>query len=327
MTSSPTASSRSFTVAVVGGGRLAWGTLGMLRAAQKSGAAIDIVGYARSGDGREVLKRGGARVVDSAAGAVDGATVVVVAVPAPAVIDVARAAAAAACGDQVILHAARGVDVDGALPHQVLRRETCWKKIVVIGGPLYLDDASAGRHLNAALASRFDEAMNAVRTITVGAPLRLHQTHDIVGVELCGAFSNVGHLAAGLAAGAGFSETDQGLLAVRALLEAGRLGGVMGAAPSTFSGLAGMGDLIPRRVSSQRKHRELGQAFIVDGGVRDALRQLEGAVSATALAVLAQDKGIVLPLTASVAAILAGASAPSTLAAVLDLDLGLQAGV
>ena len=223
------------------------------------------------------------------------------------------------------MHAARGVDVDGALPHQLLRRETCWKKIVVIGGPLYLDDAGSGRHLNAAIASRFDEALTAVRSITAGAPLRLHHTNDIVGVELCGAFSNIGHLAAGLADGAGFSETDQGLLTVRALLEAGRLGRAMGAAPATFSGLAGVGDLIPRRVSSQRKHRDLGYAFAENGAGHDDVIALEGAVSAIGLAKLARDKGLALPLTFAVAAILKSAPAALSLAAVLDLDLGLQA--
>ena len=320
MTTSPP----RFRVAVIGGGRLAYGTLGMLRAAKKAGVAFDVVGFARTAEGRDVLQKGGAVVVDSIAAAVAGAAVVIVAVPAPAVAEVARAAAVAASGDQVVLHAARGVDVDGALPHQVFRRATCWKKIVAIGGPLYLDDAGAGRDLNAALASRFNEAIDLVRTITRGAPVRLHQTHDIVGVELCGALSNLGHLAAGFAAGAGFSETDQGLLTVRALLEAGRLGRALGASPATFSGLAGVGDLIPRHVSSQRLHRDLGEAFVVDGRVV-GLHELEGAVSAIALAQMARDLGIMLPLVAATGAILAGTPAQPTLSAVLDRDLGLQA--
>lgn len=326
-----TSSSNSrLTVAVVGGGRLAFGTLGMLRAAKKSGVDIDVLGYARAQAGRDVLDKGGARVVDAIGSAVAGADVVILAVPATALDEVAAACGTAATGDQVILHAARGVDVAGRLPHQTLRQHTCWKKIVVIGGPLYLDDAGSGRDLNGALASRFDEAIAMVKTITKGAPLRLQHTNDIVGVELCGALSNIGHLASGFAAGAGFSETDQGLLTVRALLEAGRLGRVLGASPATFSGLAGVGDLIPRRVSSQTRHRELAKAFVADNGHVDAssstaVNHLEGAVSAVALATLARERGVHLPLVTATAAILEGASATTTLGAVLDLDLGLQA--
>lgn len=315
----------SISVAVLGGGRLAFGTLGILRAAKKAGVTIETRGWARSDAGKGVLAEGGAVVVDTAADAVRDATIVIAAVPAAALADVATAAAPAASGDQVILHAARGVNDEGSLPHQILRQHTCWKKIVVIGGPLYLDDAGAGRHLNAAIASRFDEGLVAIRSITAGAPLRLSSTNDIVGVELCGAFSNIGHLAAGFAAGAGLSETDQGLLTVRALLEAGRYGRVVGAVPATFSGLAGVGDLIPRRVSSQRKHRDLGAAFVVDAASVVDVHHLEGAVSARAIARRAKDLGVQVPLVSACAAILEGAVASSTLARVLDLELGLQA--
>ena len=330
-TTNATSMPRTRRVALLGGGRLAYGALGMVRAAVAAGSRFSLQGFGRSVAARSVLRDGGAVVVDSIAAAVDGADLVVVCVPAPALHDVVAEAAATATGDQVVLHAARGVGAGFALPHQVLRGGSCWKKIVVIGGPIYLDDAGSGRILNAAIASRFDEALAAVRGLVKGAPIRLSATHDIVGVELCGALSNVGHLATGLAAGAGLSETDQGLLHVRALLEAGRFGRALGAEPATFSGLAGVGDLIPRRVSSQKMHRDMGYAIATQtttGGDHDVdvTVSLEGAVTAREGVAFARRQQVDAPLMRAVVAILdEGAPVGPTLREVLDTDLGLQA--
>ncbi len=315
-------------LAILGGGRFAYGALGMARPGVKNGDHV-VVGWARSEGGRRVLADGGAHVVDSAAEAVADAAVVIICVPAPALAEVASLVATTATGDQVVVHAARGVGPGFTLPHAMLRAVTSWKKVVALGGPLYLDDARSGRPLHAAIASRFDEAIDAVRTVVAGAPLRLSATHDIVGVELCGALSNVGHLAAGLAAGAGLSETDQGLLQVRALLEAERLGRALSAERATFSGLAGVGDLIPRRVSSQRRHRELGQglgAGTLDADGRAELGSLEGVRTAREGARFADRHGVMAPLVTAVTRIVDdGMPAAAPLLQLLETDLGLQA--
>ncbi len=315
-------------IAVIGGGRFAFGALGMARPGATAGEHL-VVGWARSERGRRVLGDGGAHVVVSATEAVADAAVIIMCVPAPALAEVASLVATTATGDQVVVHAARGVGPGFTLPHVQLRAATAWKKIVALGGPLYLDDARSGRPLQAAIASRFDEAIDAVRVVVNGAPLRLSATHDIVGVELCGALSNVGHLAAGLAAGAGLSETDQGLLQVRALLEAERLGRALGAERATFSGLAGVGDLIPRQVSSQRRHRELGQglaAGTLDADDRDELGALEGALTAREGARFADRHDVMAPLVTAVTRIVDdGAPAAATLLQLLETDLGLQA--
>ncbi len=312
-------------VAILGGGRFAYGALGMVRAAVAAGGAFDVVGWARSDAGKAMITERGAAVVDSVEAAVADSAIVIVAVPASCIADVAAAAAAAASGDQVVVHAARGVGAGFALPHELLRQATCWKKVVAIGGPLYLDDAGTGRALNAAIGSRFNEAIDAMRSLLRGAPVRLSATHDVVGLELCGALSNVGHLAAGMAAGAGLSETDQGLLHVRALLEAGRLGRALGAERATFSGLAGVGDLIPRRVSSQRKHRDLGHALATGDDDVD-VTTLEGAITAREGSLWAERHQLDAPLLHAIKGILDdGAPAGATLLKLLDTELGLQA--
>jgi glycerol-3-phosphate dehydrogenase (NAD(P)+) len=306
-------------VAIIGGGKLASAAAAML------GRNAALTAWARSAEARGRLQREGVAVVDAPRDAVRDADVVFVAVPAPAFADVIDVFADVTRGDQVLLHGTRGVAPGFALPHAVVRARSCIKKTAAIGGPLYLDDAAAGRPLSAAVASRFDEVFAAVRALTAGTPLRIHATRDVIGVEVAGALSNVGHLAAGLAEGAGLGETDQGLLAVRALVEAGLIGAELGADPATFHGLAGLGDLIPRRITSSRRHREVGAA--VAGGLAHAgIDALEGAVTAAEAAMLAGRHGLALPLVVAVDAILhRGAPARATLDRVLSSELGLRA--
>ena len=324
-TDSPSASLP--VVTILGGGRLAFGALGMLSPGRKQGR-FTVRAWARADEGRKLLADGGADVVENAADSVRDANLVIMAVPAPSLCDVVDACADGTSGDQVVLHASRGVGHDGRLPHQIIRSRSAVKKVAVLGGPLYLDDVREGRHLNAALAARYDEALDLVQSIVAGAPLRITTTHDIIGVELCGVLSNIAHLATGLAAGVGLSETDQGLLTVRALLEASRLGRSAGADRATFSGLAGVGDLIPRRVSSQRRHRDLGAAWgkaggDVDEATRQQIDQLEGVVSARSLE---SRFGLTLPLVDALRRILdQDEPALEVLREVLELDLGLTA--
>ncbi|MDP2344585.1 MAG: NAD(P)-binding domain-containing protein [Deltaproteobacteria bacterium] len=306
-------------VALIGGGKLARAAVMLLKRAN-----VDVVVAARDPVQQRELKALGARVAP-ARDAVAEAALVFLAIPAPAFPEVIDDVAGVARGSQIVLHAARGAGPGFELPHQMIRARSCWKKIAVLGGPLYVDDAAAGRPLSAALASRYDEAVRAVRLMTTGTIVRISATRDVTGVEVAGALSNVGHLAAGLARGSGFGETDQGLLSVRALLEASRLGVFLGAERATFTGLAGVGDLIPRNLTSTRLHRDFGEQ-LAGGGVISGLEQLEGVVTARAGAVLAEKSGLDLPLLRGVDDVLAGrASAKAVLDHVLSLDLGLQA--
>ena len=306
-------------VALIGGGKLARAALMLLKR-----AGVDVVAAARDPAQQQDLRARGARIA-SMSDAVAEASLVFLAVPTLAFPDVVDAVAAVARGSQIVLHAARGAGVGFALPHQIIRARSCWKKIAVLGGPLYVDDAAAGRPLSAAVASRYDEAVAAVRLVTRGTEVRISATRDVIGVEVAGALSNVGHLAAGLARGSGFGETDQGLLSVRALLEASRLGVSLGAERATFTGLAGVGDLIPRNLTSTRLHRTAGEAFAGGGHVED-LGELEGVITAREGAALAEKSGLDLPLLRGVDDVIAGrATARSVLDRVLSLDLGLQA--
>jgi glycerol-3-phosphate dehydrogenase (NAD(P)+) len=326
------------SVAILGAGKLAEAMAQLLVP-----AASQVRMWARQ---REQAKRAahGATVVESIAQACDGADLVCFAVPVPALAEVAHAAGAVARGDQIALHACRGVVVDenvstrdhataahGSLlwPHQIIRQQTCIKKIVALGGPLYVEDAQQGRPLVAVAASGFDECLRALSGLVASTRVRLHGSRDVIGVEVAGAVSNVSIIAAGIAHGAGLGDTDQGILLTRGLHEAQLVGQALGAEAATFAGLAGVGDLVPRKVSSTRRHRELGEA-IGRGHATDqptaAHADLEGPRTARALADLAERLHLDLPLISAVRAVLDGKQEPrAALERVLSLDLDLGA--
>src|SRR5690606_13524989 len=106
----------------------------------------------------------------------------------------------------------------------------------------------------------------------------LHPVRDVVGVEVAGAISNVTALAVGMCETLSFGETARGVLLARGLSEATRLGIALGGDPATFGGLAGVGDLIPRRVSSTERHYEVGRRVAAGERVDDVLASMEGCV-------------------------------------------------
>jgi glycerol-3-phosphate dehydrogenase (NAD(P)+) len=314
-------------VAVLGGGKLGSSVVGLL-----SRAHIPVRLWTRDPATANLLAHKHANVTScaSVADACESATVVFFAVPTAAFPEVGCAFGKVARGDHVVLHAARGVLPGFVLPHAALRQQTCVRKIGALGGPLYLDDAHAGRPLVTVVGSRYDETFEAARHITQGTPVRLHTSHDIVGVEVQGAISTVSALAVGLAEGCGLGETDQGVLLTHGLLEASRIGLVFGAELATFTGLAGVGDLIPRPVTSTRRHRELGASLARlvarNAGPIDPHRipQLEGVLTAHEALALSKKKNLDLPLVTAVCEVLDGVTAPSAaLERVLRLDLDL----
>ena len=262
------------------------------------------------------------------------ADVVVFAVPASAIEAVAGLYGPFARGDQIVIHAARGVASGFALPHQLIRSKTCVRKIGALGGPLQAGELGSGRPLAAVLGSRFDEAVDAIRALTRSAPVSVHGSRDIIGVEVAGAVSNVSALAAGMANAIDFGDTARGILLTHGLVEAQRIGCALGADAATFTGLAGVGDLIPRHVSSTDRHLEVGALVARGASLEAALERtpghVEGVLTAFEADALAKRKNLSVPLVSAVASVLRGQASPEpALERVLrldDLELGRALG-
>jgi glycerol-3-phosphate dehydrogenase (NAD(P)+) len=314
------------TMAILGGGRLA------IRVAQlmaHTSTATRL--WARRPEARKelqgVFKKG--LVSGDLAEVCAGVDVVFFCVPAQALREVAMLYAPHAQGDHIVLHACRGVGEHFQLPHQAIREVTAARKVGVLGGPLYFDEASRDRPMVAVVASKYDEVPEMLKRLVAGTPVRVHTSQDVVGVEVAGAISNVGALASGMSDALEMGETARGVLLTRGLGEATRLGLRLGGDMATFSGLAGVGDLIPRHVSSTKRHRDVGGLVAQGSSLEGALQSVEGCVegvgTAAEAAALATRLKLKLPLIKTVDDILQGrVAARGALEEILKLDLELD---
>jgi glycerol-3-phosphate dehydrogenase (NAD(P)+) len=137
---------------------------------------------------------------------------------------------------------------------------------------------------------------------------RVYTNTDVVGVELCGASKNVIAVAAGMSDGLGYGDNTKATLMTRGLAEMSRLGHAMGANPLTYMGLAGVGDLIATCTSQNSRNRALGE-FVGRGGTLEGWRAstsmvAEGAYACISVEALGERKGVELPITHQVRAVL-----------------------
>lgn len=315
-----------FRFAILGGGPLAR-ALG--RILGRGPGEVHL--WARNPDARERLRQEvpGIDIHHDMGEALDGASVVFLAIPAGHLLEVAEAYGEHARGDHVVLTGSRGVGEGFMLPHEMIRAKTCVRKIGILGGPIHARELATGRQINAILASKFPRVIEAVRKLTHGSPVSLHGSKDIVGVQVSGAISNVGSLAAGMADALDLGDTARGVLLTHGLLDAKRLGLALGASADTFAGLAGLGELIPRHVTSMDRHLELGAKLAQGQSAEEAVASTEGHVEGVQTAreatKLAEAKGVSLSLVRAVTQILDGSARPrEALESVLhqSLDLG-----
>jgi glycerol-3-phosphate dehydrogenase (NAD(P)+) len=317
-------------IGILGGGRFGRAVAGIL-----AGRGVRAHIWSRSSRTRGVLAAElpeGVRIHGRVEAACEDAQVVLLAVPMAGMREVLSQYGDVARGDQVVVHAARGVEAGFVLPHQIIRQETCVRKVAALGGPIYAPELGAGRPVAAVLASRFDDAFEQVQRLCAGTRVKVHASRDVVGVEVAGAISNVASLAVGMADALSLGETARGILLTRGLSEAATVGVHLGATPMTFSGLAGIGDLIPRRVASYEHHLSLGRQLArgeVDAEtVASQNDRLEGLTTVRAAVRKAEQLGIELPLIDAVDAVVRGeVSAADALDDVLSLDFDLGEGL
>jgi glycerol-3-phosphate dehydrogenase (NAD(P)+) len=155
------------------------------------------------------------------------------------------------------------------------------------------------------LAGQLQHAINS-------SAFRAYVNPDVVGVELCAAAKNVIALAAGGVDGLDLGDNSKAALITRGLAEMARLGEASGARPETFSGLAGMGDLIVTCWSKHGRNRHAGeliaQGMSPDEAAKEIGQTVEGLTTAPVLHDLSRRLNVELPITDGVCAVLSGHS-------------------
>ncbi len=232
---------------------------------------------------------------------------VVFAVPAGAMREVAGGVAAHVHEAAILLSVAKGIE------HGTLLRMTqvlaeivpaADGRIAAMSGPNLALEIARGLPASSVVAAE-DEAVSRRVTEMLGTrSFRLYTNRDMIGVELCGALKNIIAIAAGAAEQLGFGDNGKAGLITRGLAEITRLGIAAGANPLTFAGLAGLGDVNATCYSALSRNHRLGVELARGRRWSDIEGTLpgvaEGAYTVTSALDMAARLGVEMPIAQEV---------------------------
>ncbi len=250
-------------------------------------------------------------VTSSLQDAVEGAEVIVVAVPSQAVRETVNAFAPFVAKGAKVLNVAKGIEPDTFMRmSEVLGQELPKGTAVAsLSGPNHAEEIARGMPGATVIASNHHQSLNLLCDIFSTKTFKAYPRKDLVGVELGGVLKNITAIATGVTKGIGFGDNSASAVITLGLDEMIRFGTAHGAKARTFTGLSGLGDLIATCTSEHSRNRRLGE--LVGRGLtyQEALATMGGKVAegihATKFVHLqAEQEGIDLPLTSEIYRIL-----------------------
>jgi glycerol-3-phosphate dehydrogenase (NAD(P)+) len=184
----------------------------------------------------------------------------------------------------------------------------------VLTGPNLAREIIVGQAAASVIAMEDEIIVRELQQLFHSGLFRVYTNTDLVGCELGGVLKNVIALAVGMGDGQGAGDNTRSALITRGLAEITRLGVAMGGRPETFSGLAGMGDLIATCTSSQSRNHyvgfELGKGRSLEAIIEEMVMVAEGVKSAPTVMALGKEYGIEMPITGDVMTVLQGDKSP-----------------
>lgn len=177
-------------------------------------------------------------------------------------------------------------------------------RVAVLSGPSHAEEVSREMPTTIVAASENTELAQLIQENFSTETFRVYTNTDMRGVELAASVKNVIALAAGITDGMGFGDNTKGALLTRGIAEMIRLGRKMGAQDSTFSGLAGIGDLITTCISRHSRNRRMGELIAQGYTLEQALERMtmvaEGVETARSVYELSKKLDIEMPITTEV---------------------------
>ena len=307
------------SIGVAGAG--AWG-LALANAATSAGRAVVV--WDRDAGARASLERtrtsprlpgvalASAASVVGDVGGLAAADAVLLVVPAQATRD-AAARLAASLAPRPLIVCAKGIERgSGRFMTEVVAEAAPRWPAAILSGPSFAADVAAGLPTAVTLAAADDALAQALCAALRGPNLRLYHSTDARGVEIGGAAKNVLAIACGVTAGLGLGASAVAALIARGFAELRRFGEAYGARASTLMGLSGLGDLVLTCSSAQSRNFAFGFALGQGRSVAEAGagKLVEGAFTAAALMGMARARGVDMPISAAVEALLDGAIDP-----------------
>ena len=234
--------------------------------------------------------------------AVKGCGLVVMATPSFAVRSTAAQLRDLVDEGTVLVSVSKGIEKDTSMRlSQVIQQEVGYKcPVVVLSGPSHAEEV--GRRIPTGVVAAADDLKIAefVQDTFMNPRFRVYTSDDKVGTEICAALKNIIALCAGCCDGMGCGDNTKAMLMTRGLAEMARLGVALGGRKETFTGLAGVGDLIVTCCSMHSRNRRcgilIGQGVPVEQAVKEIGAVVEGYYAAANARALAQKAGVEMPI-------------------------------
>jgi glycerol-3-phosphate dehydrogenase (NAD(P)+) len=251
-----------------------------------------------------------------AAAALEGADLVLSAVPSRHTRSVWNEIAADAADGVHVVSATKGIE-EGTGRRMTEVLAACVPQaasVSSLSGPSFARELAEGHPTAIALGCVDSEAADRLQRALSWGPLRVYRNADLVGVEIGGALKNIIAIASGISDGLGFGSNSQAALVCRGLKEISVLATAMGGQQTTLMGLAGLGDLVLTCTGPLSRNRslgvEIGRGRTLEEATARAQQVAEGTVTVRSAMELARKYSIEMPITEQVYGVLYGGVTP-----------------
>ncbi len=237
--------------------------------------------------------------------AIEGAEFLIAAIPTKYLRSALMQLAPSLKGDRPVVSVIKGLENQTFMrPSEIIEDVLGSRAVVALGGPSHAEEISRRLPASVVAASGDVALAKTVQEMFTTDRFRVYTNQDIIGVELAGALKNIIAIAAGISDGLKYGDNAKSALVTRGLVEITRFGESLGAEPLTFSGLAGMGDLITTCTSRYSRNRMVGERLGQGENLNDILNSMrgvaEGVTTTSSVYELAEKMAIDMPITQEV---------------------------
>ncbi len=256
-------------------------------------------------------------VTHEATAALDGAQIVLVAVPTQHIRSALSSLAGSVPTTALLVSLAKGLEqATSRRPTEVITEVLGGpSRVFALSGPSHAEEIAQELPTTVVIAGHDDAAVQQLQTALSTPTFRIYRHRDVLGLELCGALKNVMALAAGIADGLGYGDNAKAAILSRGIVEMARYGTGLGADLRTFYGLAGVGDLAVTAFSRHGRNRAFGERIGRGETLQQALaaspKVAEGVWTSRVVAAEAQRRGVDMPIAVAVARVLFEDLSPS----------------
>jgi len=206
--------------------------------------------------------------------------------------------------NQIIVSLTKGIEYESLMRMSELMEDIfdseINSRIAVMSGPSFAREVAESHPTAVVVASSSTEIAQEIQLFVSNRFFRAYTSNDVIGVELAGALKNIIAISAGISDGLGYGRNSLAALITRGIAEITRLGVKMGAKAETFSGLAGIGDLVLTCTGKLSRNRYVGIELGKGNPIKSILKEMkmvaEGVTTTLSASKLAEKYEIEMPI-------------------------------